>query len=46
MVVPNMDLSEEADPDLLRAVVQLMAETLMSADADATCNAATASAAN
>jgi transposase-like protein len=42
-----MDLSawlrkqlEEAEPDLLREIVQEMAEALMSADADATCNAA------
>jgi transposase-like protein len=47
MVVPSMDLQswlrkqlEESDPDLLREIVQSMAEALMSADADAACNAA------
>jgi putative transposase len=47
MVVPSMDLQswlrkqvEESDPDLLRDIVQAMAEALMAADADAACNAA------
>jgi putative transposase len=47
MVVSSMDLQswlrkqvEESDPDLLRGIVQEMAEALMSADADAACNAA------
>jgi putative transposase len=46
MVGPTMDLStwlrkqlEESEPDLLRDIVQEMAEALMSADADAACNA-------
>lgn len=46
MVGPTMDLSawlrkqlEDAEPDLLRDIVQEMAEALMGADADATCNA-------
>jgi putative transposase len=47
MVVPSMDLQswlrkqvEESDPDLLREIVQTMAEALMAADAEAVCNAA------
>ena len=46
MVGPNMDLSawlrkqlEESDTDLLRSIVASIAEALMSADADAACNA-------
>jgi hypothetical protein len=46
MVGPTMDLSawlrkqlEVAEPDLLRDIVQEMAEALMRADVDATCNA-------
>lgn len=46
MVAPSMDLQswlrkqvEESDPDLLREIVQAMAEALMSADADTVCNA-------
>jgi putative transposase len=47
MAVPSMDLQswlrkqlEESDPDLLRDIVQTVAEVLMSADADIACNAA------
>jgi putative transposase len=47
MVSTTMDLQdfvrkqlEEADPDLLRDVIQMVAEVLMGADADAACNAA------
>ena len=46
MVEPTMDLSgwlrkqlEQANPDLLRAMVQDFAEALMSAEADALCGA-------
>ncbi len=46
MVGPTMDLSawlrkqlEDAEPDLLRDIVQEMAEALMGADVDVTCNA-------
>lgn len=47
MVGPTMDLSawlrkqlQDAEPDLLRDIVQEMAEALMGADVDVTCNAA------
>jgi len=47
MVVPNMDplewvrkQLEEAEPDLLRAMVSAFADTLMGAEVDAVCNAA------
>jgi transposase-like protein len=47
MVTPSMDLQawlrkqvEESDVDLLREIVQAMAEALLSTDADAACNAA------
>jgi putative transposase len=46
MAVPSMDLQswlrkqvEESEPDLLREIVQAMAEVLMGADADTACNA-------
>ena len=46
MVANTMDAAswlrkqlEDADPDLLRAMVKEMAEALMSADADAVCGA-------
>jgi putative transposase len=46
MVGPTMDLSdwlrkqlEDAEPDLLRDIVEEMAEALMGADVDVTCNA-------
>jgi len=47
MVVPNMDpvawvrkQLEEAEPDLLRAMVSAFADALMGAEVDAVCNAA------